>query len=97
MPFAKVQTESRELNQVQSNIQTALQPLQTNELLSGAFLNNVSLATGSNTLYHGLGRQMLGWFVTSRSNAATIYNTSMTDTSLVLVASGSVTVNIYVF
>ena len=101
MNFARVQTGNRELNQVQNNIATALQPLQGNLLLQGKFLTSVELANGTTTVFHNLGRPLVGWFVTMIDGAATIYDAQGANTSkdqtLVLVSSAAVTVNLYVF
>ena len=64
--IALVQTTDRNVNQLQSNIKQALQPLLINPLLVGITLSNVSLASGANTIIHKLGRTMQGWMVTRR-------------------------------
>lgn len=99
--FARVQSVDRELNQVQSNIATALQPLQNNALLPGRFINGVSLAIGSTTIYHSLGRPLAGWIITSIDGASSVYDEQSSNDNpqltLVLNSSAAVTVNLYVF
>lgn len=97
MSFARVQTQSRELNQVQSNLATALQPVFTSPFFEGQFANDISLISGTTVVQHGLGRQLTGWFVTDIDGAATIYSTGKTDSTLTLVSSAAVTVNLFVF
>jgi len=97
MSFAKVQTQSRELNQVQSNIATFLQTYATNPLLNGAFVNDQDLISGSTVIYHNLGRQLQGWIVTNIDGSASIYSTGFDDSTLTLSSSAAVTVNLYVF
>ena len=100
MSFVRMQTESRELNQVQSNLATVLNPIIDNPLMAGAIYENVALASGDNTIYPKLGRNVQGWFIVSISAAATIYDKQRTSTDLtklVLNSSAAVTANIYIF
>lgn len=101
MALSKLLTDSRELNQVQQNVATALLPLESNPLAQGQILESQSLGIGDNTIYHNLGRTLRGWFITSINGAATIYDKQSTNTTpqvtLVLNSSAAVTVNLYVF
>lgn len=96
-----MQTTDREVNQLQSNIATALQPFQNNLLLSGTFINSYQLDTGTNTIYHSLGRKISGWVITDINAVAQIYSQQTTNltpqTTLVLVSDVPVLVNLYVF
>lgn len=97
----KVQTTDRVVNQLQDNIANFIEPLGNNVLLSGIILKNVALAVGSNTIQHGLGRLLLGWFIVRQRASASIYDTQDTNpsptTTLRLTSSAVVVVNIYVF
>lgn len=98
--FPRIQTDSRELNQLQTLIQEAFLPLQNNPMCNGTFLNNIALISGSTTIFHGLGHPVQGWIVTMIDGAATIYDAQSTNPSpktLVLVSDAAVTVNLYVF
>lgn len=96
--IALVQTTDRNVNQLQSNIKQALQPLLINPLLVGITLSNVSLASGANTISHKLGRTIQGWMVTDVNGIATIYRSApLNDSTLTLTSSAPVTASIYVF
>ncbi len=101
MPFVRLMTESRDLNQVQNNLATAINPLLNNPLLNGTFLTNVSLGIGTNVIKHGLNRTLQGWIITLNSGASTFYDLQSSNPTpqltLELVSSAAVTVNIYVF
>ncbi len=97
----RVQTGDRTVNQLQDNIAASLQPFLLNPLLNGSFLNDVVLVTGSNTINHKLGRNLVGWMITRRNGVATVYDTQSTnalpDKTLLLTASAGLTCTIYVF
>lgn len=100
-PFQRYQSTDRDLNQVQSNLANALNPILGNPLLFGFTLTGISLASGSNTINHGLGRTLQGWFLTGINAGVTIYDQQASNTkastTLILHSSGPATVNIYVY
>lgn len=63
--------------------------------------NGLTLAAGDNVINHGLGRDLLGWIIIRCDGAQTFYDKQSTNTTpqrtLILNASGAVTVTIYVF
>lgn len=97
----RMHTDDREVNQLQTNILSVLNPVLQNPLLNGALLESVSLGTGTNTVSHGLGRPLRGWIITRRSTAATTYDTQATnptpELTLTLTSSGANVVSLYVF
>ena len=97
----RVQTQSREVDQIQQNIISALRPVTLNPIVTGNILNSVALRIGSNTVNHGLGRKLLGWFLVRQRALANIYDTqdnnSNQDLTLLLTSDQVVTVDIYVF
>lgn len=97
MSFARVQTTNREINQLQSNLATALQPVFENPFSNGVFINNQILINGSTRVQHNLGRPIVGWFITNINGAATVYLASSTDQTLTLTSNALVTVNLFVF
>lgn len=98
-----VQTQSREVNQLQQNISQAVNPLLKNQLVNGgSILTSVALPTGNTTLQTGLGRALQGWFIIRYHGGwAQIYDNQDTNQNasqtLILNASAPVTVDIYVF
>lgn len=79
----------------------SLNPLLANPLSRGRLLQNVKLASGANTINHGLQRKLQGYFVVLNSAATTFYDSQSTnqmpDLTLILNASGATTVTLYVF
>ena len=98
---ARVKTGSREVDQLQSNIISKLNPLLTEPLLGGHVIQNQALKAGANSLPHGLDYELQGWLLTRVQGPATIYDTQASNPTptktLNLVSSADVLVNIYVF
>lgn len=78
-----------------------LNPLLANPLIQGQILSDVKLLTGANTINHGLGRKLVGYFVILNSASVTFYDSQLTnqrpDLTLILNSSGAATVSLYVF
>jgi hypothetical protein len=64
--FQIVQTQDRNLNQIQQNIATSLRPIQKNVLLFGSLLQNVNIVSGVNNIPHGLSAPLTGWQIVRR-------------------------------
>lgn len=77
-------------------VREAIGELQGLAVLNGQFVT-VALASGSNRVAHGLGRQPVGWMVVDTDAAVTVYRTAWSATTLDLTASGAVTVKLWVF
>jgi hypothetical protein len=84
-------------NQSQGGTSKAIQQLSQNPLNGGSLLTAISLKSGSNNVPHKLGRAPQGWFIVSPKAAVTVNETSTNTTNLVLNASASATVSIFVF
>lgn len=101
IPFQRVQTTDRLLNQLQQNIFNAVNPVIQNPLVNGIILKDVILGSGTNVINHLLGRTLQGWFPTRISASATFYDkqsiNKTPETTLILVASAPCTVSLYVF
>lgn len=77
---------------------TTLNTLLANPINSAHILENIVLKSGANTINHGLGHEMNGWFLTDIQGAATIYRSSpLNDLNLTLTSNAPVTVSIGVF
>ncbi len=96
-----VQTEDRNLNQIQQNITQAVNPLLANPANLGALVTGVKLVIGSNAIGHGLGRALQGWSIVRQRGVASVYDTQDSNSAptktLLLTSSAVVTVDIYVF
>lgn len=101
LSIAKVQTTDRLVNQLQNNIIDSLKPLTSNAQNQGSILTNVALVIGVNSISHGLGEPLTGWTIIRQRSAGSVYDMQDSNptpqTTLVLVASVAVNVNIYVF
>lgn len=98
---ALVQTDDRNINQLQQYFKKVLNPISNNPVIQGLILSKVSLKSGSNTINHTLNRNLVGWFLVRQRGAGSVYDLQDTNTSpsvtLVLNASQAVVVDIYVF
>ncbi len=79
----------------------SLNPILANPLVGGNLLKGVMLATGDNTINHGLSEKLQGYIVVMASAGVTIYDKQTTNPrpqlTLVLNSSGAATVSLYVF
>lgn len=78
-----------------------LDPVIASPLWQGRQVDDVKLLVGANTINHGLGRKLQGWFPVLKSNAADISDLQMTnpipDKTLQLVSTATVTVSLWVY
>ena len=98
--FKQIKSDDYELMRVQDNVNTALIPVLTNQILNGQVLKSVVLTTGSsNIVNHKLGRDLVGYIVIKKNANADVWDsTSVTPTlTLVLETSANCTVDLYVF
>lgn len=99
--IARVQTENREVNQLQSNIISSLQSVIQNQLVNGRVIKDQKLTVGSNTINHGLNQTLQGWIIVRKRASSDIYDEQDSNKTpaltLILHASADVTVDIYVF
>jgi hypothetical protein len=95
-------TKITEFSLFQSSWAKVLQPVVNLPINSGRLIQGVSVVTGSNTINHKLGRKLQGWIVTRMPGAfIQIYdlqnNNKMPELTLVLNASASGTIDLFVF
>ena len=93
---------SRVFNNAQDHIESVLNPVLNSAIIDGIILEDVDLVSGSFTsVEHKLGRKPRGYLVIRKSAAETVYeNAGDYDNRklfMKLRASGSVTVNLWVF
>jgi hypothetical protein len=81
--------------------QTILNPIVDAPTSKPSILKSVSLASGSNTINHLLGRSLQGWAIVRQRAAATVYDTQDANPTpaltLNLTASAPVVVDLLVF
>lgn len=99
--IALVQTQDRNVNQLQQNLKQALDPLLQNPLLNGYVISDIELDTGDNTISHGLNRPLQGWIQVLADAGVTLYDKQSDNTTpsstLVINSSGAAIVSLYVF
>jgi hypothetical protein len=78
-----------------------LNPVLANLLVQGQLLPNIVLLSGANVINHKLGRDLIGWFITRKNDAANIYDTQdinqMPDLTLNLTSDMTVKISVWVF
>ena len=98
--FARVQTISREVNQIQDRIASATDPFFDQPFFGGVLLTDVLLTAGyGNQIQHGLGREPLG-FVLAGANAYAMVcenTSSRTDKIIELNTTATATVSLWIY
>lgn len=101
MSLTTFNTTDRILSMLQDSWSSQLNVLLANPLVNGRLIQNVVLASGSNTINTLLARKLQGYLVVLKDANVTIYDTQTTnpmpDKTLQLVSSGPATVTLYVF
>lgn len=88
----RVQSASRELNDVQDATAQIIREITRFEELSGVAARGVTLTTTPSAIAHGLGRQPIGWRVTDKTDAGDIYRVTWDDRTVTLrIAAGGPT------
>jgi hypothetical protein len=99
--LSKVQSDSRELNQFQDKLLAALNPVLKKPIISGTLITKQSLIAGSNTINHGLNRELQGWIIVRQRGQAQVWDTqddnANPNSTLILNADTNVMVDLYVF
>lgn len=99
--FSTLNTPDYLLGKIQDNVKQAIDPISTNPILDSNLLQNVVLLSGDNTINHKLGRNLIGWIPTRVRASATFFDkqdsNQIPSKTLVINASASVTVDLYVF
>lgn len=110
MQLPKFKTDDRSFALLQTQWAQSINPVLSLPMVNQNTLRNnpsqvgnsgVTLAIGSNTINHLLGRALQGWFIVRQRSAANIYDDQDNNTTpaltLVLVSDAIVSVDIVVF
>jgi hypothetical protein len=100
--FKKIQSEDKDLNKVQSNIEQLIEPFLNSEITDGVLIKNISLDSSiTNQVNHKLGRKPLGWIVVRQRANSIIWDSQDTNTkanrTLELSCSANVTIDLWIF
>jgi len=95
----EINTDNDVLNHIQDNLVSAISILQKVQIINGNLIQNLSLASGANTINHGLARKPLGYIVVSSSASITYHDSlsTATDKTFSLTTSGATTASLWVF
>lgn len=97
--FKRPGTVSDDATRVSLAVEEYTNQLTPNPVLDGRLISRVAVSSTPISISHGLNRAWKGWFLTRISGNVVVYEGTQTDTTkfLNLVASGSATVDIYIF
>ena len=93
---------ARVFNTAQDHVESVINPILASVIIDGVILEDIDLvSTGFTSIEHKLGRKPRGYLVIRRSSAQTVYEDAGDYDNrklfMKLRASGSVTVNLWVF
>jgi hypothetical protein len=92
------QSATRELQMLQTQWASQLNPVLANPLTDPLIIKNVSLASGANVINHKLQRMQQGWILSDITASATIYRSQpFNDLTLTLTSSAPCTVSLVVY
>lgn len=78
--FKKLDAESREVNQLQENIEQFVKPIQNCPLIDGVLVRDICLVAGEvNEIKHKLGRKPIGWLITRKRADSRIWDLQDTN------------------
>jgi hypothetical protein len=99
-PLRKIQTENYELMRVQDAVEESLKSI-SSPLINGRLIKDVALSAFVAPVAHGLGRKPEGFFVVDQQQDVRVWRSALSNPSpttlLLLEASTTATVSIYVF
>ena len=100
--FQSVSSRDPDVKNLQYRLEETLRPVTGSFIVDGRMIEDIDLASGTTSkIAHKLGRKLVGWIVVSKNAAQHVYdvNSGKTDLNLYihLTASGTTTVNVWVF
>ena len=99
--FTQLSTGSAPVDQVQGYIATALNPLFQLPFASGNRVQDQEITTADTIVDHGLEQTPEGWIILKQDAAVVIYESATAndfpETTVILKAGGTVTVDIFFF
>lgn len=95
--YRKIKSANPDIEALQQQLEQVLNPIVRVAMLSGVQLTDVAVTTAGVQLEHGLGRQPLGWFITDLDTGVHVWRTAWDKFTLTLDASGSATINLWVY
>lgn len=100
-PFRRVRTQNAEVSSLQDATEAVLKQIRNRQIIDGRLIEGVTIETVETVVDHKLGRALRGWIVVRQGADARIWDqqddNARPELSLVLVASASVKVSLWVF
>lgn len=101
-PFRRTRTEDGDLRQVQDAVGAVFRSLSSKEIIDGQLISGLRITVGTAlSVEHKLGRAITGWAVIGLGANAVVWDSQATNKTpartLILNASASVTINLWVF
>jgi len=96
----RINTEDKNLNQVQENVDKVLDGINQNPLLGGRIKQDVVLKELEPfELEHGMNRQVIGYFIIKKSGEADVWDTksNIPSKTLILTSTKNVVISLYIF
>ena len=97
----QVNNQDKDFQVFQVQLGKTLAPILNNPIVFGRVLQSVSLASGANSINHGLNRALQGWFIVRQRGPATLYDTQDSnptpEQTLQITSSSAVNVDIWVY
>ena len=96
--YKKITAKEREVNQLQENIEQALNPIVAKQVVDGILIRTIALKAGSiNNVSHKLGRKPVGYIIVSKDANSQIWNAELKKSILQIQCSINTTISIWVF
>lgn len=97
MALQKVVTDDKNIQLIQSNVEAALKPLQSQPMTGGVFLTGISLIAGqANNIQHGLNRVPQIYFVGNLDTNTTVWKTAASSSTITLWCGSNCTVSLWI-
>jgi hypothetical protein len=95
--FSQINTQDRDLQLIQANIERAVSSVIKAAILNGRLITGQALIAGNTQIEHKLTRTPVGYMIVDSNAAVTIFTSSKDTNFLTLNSSGAATVSIWVF
>lgn len=95
--FKRINAKDYDLSKVQDNVDDALSPILSSEVLNGIILSDLEVSSTEQIFNHRLNRQPLGWFVIDRTDDIRVWRTSWNTKTITLKANNSGAVSLWIF
>lgn len=100
-PFRRVRSQDSLIRSLQDAVGFVLQDIVSKDILDGQILSDVELTTAPKYIDHGLGREIRGYIVVMKDADESVWDNQKINqtpqSNVLLIASGAVTVTLWVF